>query len=474
MDDSRSAWRAFFVVAPLILVAQLAVVWGSFYIATDDYLIMTFGRGELALESLFARQAGGTPAIRPISLLISRLEYLAFGEAAMPRLVVNAVFHLLSGLMLALLVDGLFKRTKVAIMTGLLFLAWPLHAEGLAWFHSGHTSIPVGLFTLTVLTAFARGWPLFIGLLFLSLALLTRENAVVTGPVLLAIAWNRDRRLFPAIRAVWPYLVLLVAYVSIRAWQVLMALQADAALPIGQDPVMTVAYLCFHLIGPVHPAIPGAWGILVATCLAIITAAFATRHRVGICIFWVVVCCLPFAPLYDTGDPLFEAASSAYERRWYHLYLPAAGVAWLLANAVSDRQRIAVATVLGALVLQLMNAHWYADLGRELRKTHERLAGILVEPRPIALVIPEETLLGGLVEHQVLDIPRIFPDKTPIIYRWLPDGDGTEYVRAGHDPFGYPKWNNLPKSFTLPQDTQHFYWDETQRDLVTGNAPLVP
>jgi len=213
--------------------------------------------------------------------------------------------------------------------------------------------------------------------------------------------------------------------------------------------------------------------LLGVTATGLVASAIHGRSELKGVLFWVAICCLPFAPLYDTGDPLFEAASSAYERRWYHLYLPAAGLAWLLANGCARRPRLAAFTLLGVLSVQLLNANWYADLGRELRGTHKQLETIIAAKNPIALVIPEETLLGGLVEHQVLDIPRIFPTKQPIIYRWLPDGDGTEYVRADRDPFGYPKWKNLPKTFKVPQDTQHYHWDETQRQLIPGNAPLI-
>ena len=134
---------------------------------------------------------------------------------------------------------------------------------------------------------------------------------------------------------------------------------------------MTIAYLSFHLIGPVHPALPGAWPILAVTSLAILSAAVVARKNLGPVMFWIVICCLPFAPLYDTGDPIFQVTSSAYEQRWYHLYLPAAGIAWLLATAVIQRPYLAKLTLVGTFALQLMNADFYAQLGRELQNTHE-------------------------------------------------------------------------------------------------------
>ncbi|MEC8022570.1 MAG: hypothetical protein VX223_01460 [Myxococcota bacterium] len=474
MGNHRTAWRGFFVVALLMLGAQLTAVWGTFYLATDDYLIMTFGRADINIERLFARQTGGTPAIRPVSLLLSRLEFLAFGEAVMPRIAINACINVLSGAMLALILDGLFKRPKYAILTGLAFIAWPLHAEGLAWFHSGHTSIPIGMLTLSVLAAYARGWSMLTTSILLVIALMTRENAVVTGPLLLAMGWYRHRALTPAMKSILPYAAILLVYVCIRLWQMSIALQGDAQLPVGQDPLATTFYLIFHLLGPVHPGLPGAHVLLAITVISLILLMSRATSKIKYAGFWIVICCLPFAPLYDTGDPLFEAAVSAYERRWYHLYLPAAGMAWLVASAVGEHMKAAVAAIVCLLLLQLANAGWYADLGRDLRQTHQQLADIIQDPAPIALVIPEETLLGGLVEHQVLDIPRIFTARAPMVYRWLPDGDGTEYVRAAQDPFGYPAWMTLRKGFHLPAGTRHFVWNEVQKRLEPGTAPSRP
>ena len=341
MGNHRTAWRGFFVVALLMLGAQLTAVWGTFYLATDDYLIMTFGRADISIEHLFARQTGGTPAIRPVSLLLSRLEFLAFGEAVMPRIAINACINVLSGAMLALILDGLFKRPKYAILTGLAFIAWPLHAEGLAWFHSGHTSIPIGMLTLSVLAAYARGWSMLTTSILLVIALMTRENAVVTGPLLLAMGWYRHRALTPAMKSILPYAAILLVYVCIRLWQMSIALQGDAQLPVGQDPLATTFYLIFHLLGPVHPGLPGAHVLLAITVISLILLTSRATSEIKYAGFWIVICCLPFAPLYDTGDPLFEAAVSAYERRWYHLYLPAAGMAWLVASAVGEHMKAA-------------------------------------------------------------------------------------------------------------------------------------
>ncbi len=455
-------------VTACVVLVQAVVVYDSFYLATDDWLLVTFGRSPVDVARLFERQTAGTPAVRPLSLLLARVEHLVAGDAATPRMLLNTLWGATAAWMLFLFLDGLFgpSRRRAAAIASAAFLVWPLQGEALGWYHSGQTMLPVAALSLAALAAFARGWPTFVGLTLLLAALLTRENAVAVGPVVLAIATWRQRSLQAALRSSWPWLLVLGVYVGVRAWQVLSAVTTDvtAQLPIGQSLVSTIGYVAFHLFVPVHPGIPWAWGWFGIALTASLAVVWLGRHELGPAVAWVVVFCLPFVWLYDTGDPVFDVAHASYERRWYHLTLPAAACAWLVATVVSrHRQWLTWALLVGLLALQLVNARWYVGLGQELRVTFSDVEALVATRRPIVLVASSETILSELVEHQMLDIPRVFAGHASPVFRVKAEGDG--YVQARLDAFGYPHWHPLPETFVPPRDVLVVEWREAERRL---------
>lgn len=468
LDKARRVLPALIVI---VVCMQGAVVASSYYIATDDWFLVDFGRDAVDMERLTARQTRGTPAIRPVSLLLARAEHLLFGDAATPRLLLHAALHGAAVWLIFLLVGSIERLSRLAPACALLFAVHPLHAEPLAWYHSGHTTLPLAVLALATMVAFARRWPAVVGLSIFVLALLTRENAVVVAPCLLGLAWMEQaptRSWWRAFGRAAPYLILTGAYVCVRSWQVLSALDSGdgAFLPLAQDPLSVLVHMIVHFAAPVQAGVSAAF--VVAT-LALAAWTLWCTVRTGtdatltwvVCVAWVGLWCAPFVPLYETSDDLIEALTTGYERRWYHLYLPAAGVALLLARALHQRPRLGIGIVLGLLTLQLVNASRLTDYGEAMREARGSIEVLLASDRPLVFEFPtEQTVLSELAEHQVVAIPRSFRGHTRPVYRRYGDGD---HVRAVLDEFGYPTWAAVPRNVALPSDSLEVRWVEAAR-----------
>ncbi len=144
--------RAFILLT--LGVAAVVVAPGD-YLTTDDWFLVSRGR-DTGVSSLFERQTAGPPAIRPVSMALARLEHTLLGDEPTPRLLAGVALHGVAALCLVWLLTGLGRRDDEAWLAGALFAAWPLAAESLAWYHAGHTSLPVATLTLGALAAHAH------------------------------------------------------------------------------------------------------------------------------------------------------------------------------------------------------------------------------------------------------------------------------------------------------------------------------
>lgn len=447
-------------VAALVTIAavQLVSALGSFYLATDDWLLVTFGRDADGLDALFERQTVGPPAIRPLSLGKAWLEHTLFGEAVAPRLAVHVLMHALCAGLLMLSLVGLGARPAAAGWTGLAFAAYPVHAEALAWYHSGHTAILWALLSVLAVAAWARRWPGWIAPTALAAALLTRENAIVCIPILLVAAHRRRGTWRKALADTAPCLAVLAAYGAVRSWQILSALGSDsgAFLPFTERPVAGAVYALFTIVIPGHPA-NGAFWLCVGTCGAVwATVAIyrPTGWRWALAATLVLVA--PFLPFYPGEEPLFSADGAGYERRWYTFYLPVAALAWCVGSALADRPRLAAALVSALLLVQLTNLRWWRDLGAGAADSYATLTNLAERKRPLSFELEATGPLAEVVEHQVVDMPRLFPALVAPVYRKKPDEE--RWVRATRDRFGYPSWEILPEVFRPPEETIRVVW----------------
>ncbi|MBT9560127.1 MAG: hypothetical protein IV100_29130 [Myxococcales bacterium] len=323
----------------------------AFYLGTDDWFLVEHGRHPLTWDRLFSLQREGTPAVRPLSLAFARLCHLLFGDACLPRRALILALHAAAATSVYLL-GRRWDGERAGRMAALLFLVWPLHAETLSWFHSGETAVPFATLSLAALAAFVHGVNATWVVLFQLTALLFRENAVVLGPLMVALgtidARDGDRRWRDALhagltRARWPLAVTL-GWIAVRAAQVISALDghSGAALPFADDPLDAVATVLFHVFCPVLP------GFTVSAALAIVSAiaigvglwrAFGGPERPSFAglrgLLLALTFAAPFVPLLDASDPLFEVYPGIYERRWYHLYPVVAGLTLVLGRAAA-------------------------------------------------------------------------------------------------------------------------------------------
>ncbi|HIA01215.1 MAG TPA: hypothetical protein EYN06_00150 [Myxococcales bacterium] len=453
-----------------VLLVQACIVSSSFYLGTDDWMMLDLGRDTGGVGSLFERQTTGTPAIRPVSILLARVEYALFDHAASPRLMGHVFLHGIAAILVLMLLLGNGLERHESILAALLFAAFPVHAEALAWYHSGHTTIPVAIFCLLTLVGHTNKWPIWTTLLCLLTGLLTRESAIVVAPLALWISWRRQPKLSAAIRDAAPLIAVVILFVAIRSWQVVGALTDDsnAFLTVSSNPLLSVGYVLFHLFIPVHPAIGGAMVWLTIMVLAGLSAAFTGRRLVFATLLWIVICVAPYIPMYPTGDPLFEPVAASYERRWYYLYLPSLGVAWLFARSVVRHKALAVVSLLLLLGLQSVNAHWWSSLGAGAHASFEQLSVLLKKGKPLVFEFNENPIaLTEIVEHQVVDTLRLFPGIAPVpVYRNKPGEKGL--LRASRDPFNYPIWMNMDRPDRIPTDAIWVSWVESEGRFVEG------
>lgn len=442
------------------------MVVGSDYLAHDDWLLVGFGRDAHSVGEYFGRQTQGPPAIRPVSLLVARAESLVFGDEPTGRLLFHVLLHGLASVLLGLTLLAAGARAEIARLAAVFFCVWPVHGEILAWYHSGHTTLLWVVIALGTLLAHFRGRPFLAAALFL-LGLLTRENTVMLVPIVVLASWQRGDSLKVAIKRVSPLIGLAAVYVSVRAWQIAAALQGqpDAFLPVSSNPLMSAVHVVFKLLLPVHPGVPMATGMLVLVGLAVCALIAVNRRQLAGPAVWAALWCLPFLPLYASGDPLFEVTASAYEARWYHLYLPSAALAFLAANTLWSRPRWATLAACALLTLQLFNASWWAGLGEQAKTSRAQLTELLQLERPLVFEFEDDyDALTEVVEHQVAAIPKMAPHHTAPVFRKKP-GENS-YIRAAVDPFDYPVWVQVPRSDLIPESALRVRWIRAEARFV--------
>src|SRR3989344_9646194 len=165
---------------------------------------------------------------RPVLLIVFSVEHHLWGENVFGYHLVNMLFHIANALLLFFLLQSLFKRYRLALLTALVFLIHPLQTESVAYVNSLGDSLSV-FFILLGLNNFlffrqsnsrnSYWW----SLLCFPLALMSKETAIVFPMLVALVEFFHDNtfsfkiRLKNVWRFTWPFFAIAISYVLLRA-----------------------------------------------------------------------------------------------------------------------------------------------------------------------------------------------------------------------------------------------------------------
>jgi hypothetical protein len=333
----------------LVAAAAALVVAVPFFAATtfigDDHLFLAFARYAPNPLAAFVRDQHGGEFYRPLPLTVWWLLGRMGGASPIPFAVLALALHASAAALLAALVASLGRPRAVAWLAGVLFLVAPQSLEAAYWY-SASTDLFAGVFVLGALVAAARRRLLLASLLALA-AYVSKESALalpaLTALILVAApASGRSRGRDRAVLAAQLLLALTVAAVRRRVLGGWGGSGDHHAGPVAKLLQLASGFAHLGTGAAVFPELV-AWGAGTGA-LALIVAALARRARGG---DRAVLTPLVFA-LIAVAPTL--AAPWIVGARYF--YLPAAGLAWSAAEALSGTvpaARIVVVTGLLAL-----------------------------------------------------------------------------------------------------------------------------
>lgn len=174
--------RKKFFVVPLVLAAFLPFFPNirDFFVG-DDFCLIEQSRN-VSWSSLAV--PGFASYFRPLALVVYHLVGKILGLNPMGFHLISIFFHSVNAILLFLLIRQLTDKTTLALLTSLCF-AWHFaHAEAVIWISSLNELLVVTFGLLYLMGLFISGEvrkPLIYGvtLLFLTLALVSKENAII-------------------------------------------------------------------------------------------------------------------------------------------------------------------------------------------------------------------------------------------------------------------------------------------------------
>ena len=310
---------------------------------------------------------------RPIFMVWMRLNQALFGYRPWGWHLTTVLMHVLATFFVFKLARRLSQRDDVAFIAAVIFGVHPAHIEAVAWV-SGVTE---PLFAALLIPSFlwfldwrdgrpnARAY----SLLLYTLAIFSKETAVLMMPLVFAYCWiyprpekpsliqRFTRSLLPAL----PFLAITIGYLYLR--KLALGKLFFQNYPIGlKNDVLTIPSVSWlyvkMLFAPVGLAAfydtpyitsPTLRGFLLPL-LGVLLLAFAiflwwwkTRDR--LVAFSAILLVLPFLPLLNLG--IFFEGEIAHDR---YLYIPSIGFALLLAIALTKLTSGGAKQVLGVEV----------------------------------------------------------------------------------------------------------------------------
>jgi hypothetical protein len=311
---------------------------------------------------------------RPLTILSLAVDWsLAGGRPWWPHMV-NALWHGLASVLLVLILAR-WLPPLASVAAGLVFAVHPVHVEGVANIVSRNELLAgVGIFA-AVLAARQHWW--IVTVVCAGLAMLSKENAIVVGGLILLDDWLRPGGQPAYPRRVYGALGIVTIAFLVVWMQVGKSATADVAAPflgagLGQRLAMALPALARAtalLFWPVSlsvdyspQVIPYRTSISFAAILGagiallVLWSGFAARRRAPALCFAALGTALAYLP---TSNLLFPVGVVLAERNLYlAVLLPATlaglGVAWALERWERPPVLVPIALLLGALAARTL------------------------------------------------------------------------------------------------------------------------
>jgi protein O-mannosyl-transferase len=352
---------------------------------------------------------------RPIFLLWLLINYKLFGLSPAGWHATNILVHLVATWLVFVLARRLTADLWIATIAAFLFGIHPVHIEAVAWI-SGVTDSLMTVFFLAAVVLYLDSKPatdaenqrmvsqrsLLLALLFYSLAILTKETAVVFLPLVVVyeLLVGREKtnassrnRLISILLTMLPFLIVTGIYFIIR-FRVLGGLAHQLTSLPGTTVALTIPSILWfyinHLIWPLplsafydNPYVSGGWlfwGPLVGLVIvATIYVVLVRRSRPLLFLAcWMLV---PILPLLNLT--LFKFGEIVHDR---YLYLPSVGLCIIMSlsliHVIRSYVKYRTATI---GVLLIVGAGWALETVIELPMWKNDLAlythGAAVAPK---------------------------------------------------------------------------------------------
>lgn len=286
---------------------------------------------------------------RPIMYVMYALVYHLFGPQATTFHLLNVLFHALDAVLVYLLTLRLFRASRMALITGLIFAVHPIHTEAVAWI----AALPELVFTCFYLLAFyfylksqeapstALGWRIASVLAFF-VSLLSKEMAFTLPLLLMAYeCLHLGQRFAKAMRRVVWYLIPAGVCLVMRfhALSGIAPLHQFSEMPSYQFALSVVALVgqywwkllapirlnAFYVFLPNRSVFDPHVSLALAAEAGLAWAMWKLRrsgNRQWFSIAWVFLTLVPVLYVHGVGLNVFT------ER---YLYLPSVGFCWLIA-----------------------------------------------------------------------------------------------------------------------------------------------
>ena len=304
---------------------------------------------------------------RPIVPVVYSLIHALFGLNPFGFHLVNVLLHALNAILLFLLL----RKLNLTLLAALFSAAWwalhPVHVESVQWISGLDDVLGPTLALAAILLTFNKKY--VHALLCYTLALLTKETAIMAIVPLFALEWFRHpgvvgQKLRRASLVTLPFVAPAAAYVLLRF--VLIGLQQDATYWGGslQSTALTMskAFLVYvrlifvpvqlriNYLFPVETGVSLAVALglaALALCLAVIIYTYKKAPLICAGLVWFFAFLFPVSNLL----PIFALVGERF------MYLPLAGLALVLADLGSRIRNVKKPMlVAGVLILATLAA----------------------------------------------------------------------------------------------------------------------